>query len=93
MFSRTLDERHWSNALNIQKQMKKKNGAEPRLQLHTWELYNKAFTFERVRRYGFVNENMDMLEHFEDNANTNITNERNVANFLRVARAVRQNFN
>jgi len=93
MFSRTLDARHWTNAVNIQKQLKKKTGQEPRLQVHTWELYDKAFVFPRVRRYGYVNENMDMLEHFEDNLNTNVTNERNMANFLRTAMAVRQNFN
>ena len=34
---------------------------------------------------------MDMLEHFEDNLNTNITNKRNLANFLKVARTVRKN--
>ena len=36
---------------------------------------------------------MDMLEHFEDNLNTNITNKRNLANFLKVARTVRKNLN
>tara|TARA_B110001450_G_C17447514_1_gene410610 strand:+ start:511 stop:729 length:219 start_codon:yes stop_codon:yes gene_type:complete len=34
---------------------------------------------------------MDMLEHFEDNFNTNITNKRNLANFLKVAKTVRKN--
>jgi hypothetical protein len=34
---------------------------------------------------------MDMLEHFEDNLNTNITNKRNLANFLKVAKTVRKN--
>jgi len=32
-----------------------------------------------------------MLEHFEDNLNTNITNKRNLANFLKVAKTVRKN--
>lgn len=34
-----------------------------------------------------------MLEHFQDNLNTNISNSQNLANFLRVARTVRNNLN
>ena len=57
----------------------------------TWELYDKAFPFPRVRRYETVQENMDMLEHFQDNLNMNITNSMALANFLRVAETVRKN--
>ena len=63
MFSRTLDSRHWTNVQNVAKAMKKA-GKKPYMYVHTWELYDKAFSFPRVRRYGFVGENMDMLEHF-----------------------------
>ena len=35
---------------------------------------------------------MDMLEHFQDNLNQNQSNSQNMANFLRVARTVRDNF-
>jgi len=63
MFSRTLDERHWTNAKNIQAQLRK-TGQDAKMHVHTWELYDKAFAFPRVRRYEFVQENMDMLEHF-----------------------------
>lgn len=63
MFSRTLDPRHWTNAKNIQAQLLK-NGQDAKMHVHTWELYDKAFSFPRVRRYEFVQENMDMLEHF-----------------------------
>ena len=59
--------------------------------VHTWNLYDKAFSFPRVRRYNFVEENMDMLEHFEDNLNLNPTNKQSLANFLRVATTVRKN--
>lgn len=93
MFSRTLDPRHWTNAVNVAKAIQKNTGKAPRLSVHTWELYDKAFSFDRVRRYGYVQENMDMLEHFEDNLNTNISNSVNMANFLRVARTVRANLN
>jgi len=65
MFSRTLDPRHWTNVVNIAEAMKKaNNGKAPRLSVHTWELFDKSFSFPRVRRYNFVQENMDMLEHF-----------------------------
>lgn len=94
MFSRTLDPRHWTNVVNIAEAMTKKQGLKPVIaKVHTWELYDTAFSFPRVRRYNFVNENMDMLEHFQDNLNTNISNSVHMANFLRVARTVRGNFN
>jgi len=35
---------------------------------------------------------MDMLEHFQDNLNTNISNLDNVANFIRVGKSVLANF-
>lgn len=85
LFSKTLDPRHWTNVLNIAGAMKKKSGSAPRLQVHTWELLDKAFTFPRIRRYAYVQENMDMLEHFEDNLNTNVSNSVNMANFMKVA--------
>jgi len=92
MFSRTLDPRHWTNAVNIHTAMDKKGLAPKPLLVHTWELYDEAFSFPRVRRYQFVQDNMDMLEHFQDNLNTNISNSVHMANFLRVASTVKQNF-
>jgi len=93
MFSRTLDPRHWTNAVNIATAIGKKTGTHPNIaKVHTWELYDSSFSFPRVRRYNFVNENMDMLEHFQDNLNTNISNSVHMANFLRVAATVRDNF-
>ena len=90
MFSRTLDTRHWTNMMNVAKAMKKA-GKKPYYYVHTWELYDKGFSFPRVRRYGFVQENMDMLEHFQDNLNTNISNTIHMENFLRVANTVHTN--
>ena len=63
MFSRTLDIRHWTNAKAIQDRLIS-NGQDAKIKVFTWELYDKAFSFPRVRRYEFVQENMDMLEHF-----------------------------
>jgi len=92
MFSRTLDSRHWTNVGNVAKAMKKA-GKKPYMYIHTWELYDKSFSFPRVRRYGFVQENMDMLEHFQDNLNQNLSNSQHMSNFLRVANTVRGNLN
>lgn len=92
MFSRTLDTRHWTNMQNIAKAMKKA-GKKPYFYVHTWELYDRAFSFPRVRRYGFVQENMDMLEHFQDNLNQNLSNSQHMSNFLRVANTVKKNLN
>lgn len=89
MFSRTFDPRHWTNAKNIAGKLGGK--ADGHLKVHAWELYDKAFTFPRVRRYNFVNDNMDMLEHFQDNLNTNISNNVNMERFLRAATTVRTN--
>ena len=83
MFSRNFDPRHWTNAMNIAKA----TGQDAsKLKVHTWELYNTAFSFPRVRRYNFVNDNMDMIEHFQDNLNLNISNNRNMENYLRVVK-------
>jgi hypothetical protein len=92
MFSRTLDSRHWTNVGNIAKAMKDA-GKTPGIYIHTWELYDKSFSFPRVRRYAMVQDNMDMLEHFQDNLNQNLSNSQHMSNFLRVANTVRGNLN
>ena len=92
-FSRNFDIKHFQNALEIQKNLSKNGVPTAKVFVHTWELYDKAFSFPRVRRYELVQENMDMLEHFQDNLNTNIDNSKHLKNFIRVAKAVQQNFN
>ena len=92
MFSRTLDPRHWTNVGNVAKAMKDA-GKKPEIYVHTWELYDKSFSFPRVRRYAMVQENMDMLEHFQDNLNQNLSNSQHMSNYLRVANTVRSNLN
>ena len=47
----------------------KKEGKNPKMAVHTWELYDGSFSFPRVRRYDLVQEMMDKLQHFEDNLN------------------------
>ena len=92
MFSRTLDTRHWTNMQNVADALSKA-GKKPYFYVHTWELYDNAFSFPRVRRYATVQENMDMLEHFQDNLNQNQSNSQHLSNFLRVAATVRKNLN
>lgn len=82
-FSRKFNKQNYLNAVTIAGEL----GTQiPRI--HSWELLDKAFSFPRIRRYQFVQENMDMLEHFEDNVNTNISNSVNVANFIKVGKTV-----
>lgn len=87
-FSRKFDIQNYKNAMEIAKEI----GAKPP-QVKSWELMNSAFSFSRVRRYDEVQQNMDMLEHFQDNLNTNLSNMQNVENFIRVGKTVQNNFN
>jgi hypothetical protein len=87
MFSRTCDRKYYDNSWEIAQKI---NADLPRV--NAWELMDKAFEFSRIRRYDFVNDNMDMLEHFQDNLNMNRSNLVNVENFIRVCKTVNGNF-
>ena len=82
-FSRHFNIANLNNALEIADKM---NTAPPKV--HAWELNDKAFSFPRVRNYDYVNNNLDMLEHFQDNLNTNITNRINQQRFIDTAKKV-----
>jgi hypothetical protein len=60
--------------------------------INAWEHLDASFSFSRIRRYDFVQENLDMLEHFQDNLNMNRNNLVNVENFIRVCQTVNKNF-
>lgn len=92
-FSRTFDKKHYNIAMNIYNEMRKHQGLNPKMKIYTWELYDKAFSFPRVRRYGLVQEHMDLIEHFQDNLNQNFTNQLAVDNFIRVAKAAQAALN
>ena len=49
-------------------------------------MYDKAFTFQRVRNYPFTNDKMNQLEAVEDNANLNLNNSEAINNFVTSAR-------
>ena len=84
MFSRTFNPAYWTNALNISSAI----GHKDLLHVHSYELYDNAFSYPRVRKYEFVNENMDVLEHFQDNLNTNISNKNLMDKFIAAATQV-----
>ena len=83
MFSRTFNRANYDNAMKIAGELKT---TPPKVK--TWELYDASFSFPRVRRYTSVQSAMGDLEHFEDNLNTNITNQKLVDSFIAVAKGV-----
>ena len=83
MFSKNFDKKHFDNAVKIQGAL----GAKlPRV--NTWELYDKAWTWPKIRQYETVQEGMETLEHYEDNLNTNITNSKLLEKFITHAKAI-----
>ena len=91
-FSRTFDRAYYEKAMLIYNELLK-NGTNPKVRVNTWELYDSAFSFPRVRRYELVQTQMDLLEHFQDNLNQNFTNSLAVDNFIRVAKEARRLLN
>ena len=81
LFSRTFDKKHYDNAMLIAGKV----GAQPKIT--TWELLDKSFAWPRVRQYDDVNTQMDEVQHYEDNLNTNLTNSVNVAAFIKAGKA------
>ena len=60
-FSRSFDRKHYKKAMQIYKELKKNFKISPKVSIHTWELYDAAFSFPRVRRYDLVQKHMDLL--------------------------------
>jgi hypothetical protein len=91
-FSRKFDIQNYDNAIAIYNALKKE-GKDPKVSVHTWELYDHAFPFEKVRRYDLVQQHMDAIQHFEDNLNENFTNQQNVRQFIIVGKAAQTALN
>tara|TARA_B110000238_G_C15999799_1_gene383924 strand:+ start:108 stop:323 length:216 start_codon:yes stop_codon:yes gene_type:complete len=68
-FSRKFDVKNYQNAMKIADKLGLK---APKV--HSWELLDGSFSFPRVRRYESVQAQMDQVEHFQDNLNTNVSN-------------------
>ena len=58
-FSRSLNVKHYNNAVLIAKKL----GKKPPM-VNTWELLDKSFGFPRVRQYNFVRQEMNNIEMF-----------------------------
>ena len=91
-FSRNFKMENWNNAMEIRKQLAEQ-GVTPRIAVTTKELYDKSFSFPKVRNYAYAVENMNELEHFEDNLNANVDNKQHLDEFIKVAKKVRANLN
>ncbi len=91
-FSRRLDMKYYENAMKIYSELKKQ-GKNPKVAIHTFELYDAGFSFPRVRRYDFVNQALEAVQHYQDNLNQNFTNGLHVANFLKAAKATQKSLN
>ena len=87
LFSRTFDKKHYDNAMLIAGKV----GAQPKIT--TWELLDKSFAWPRVRQYDDVNTNLDEVQHYEDNLNTNLTNSVHVAAFIKAGKAAQAALN
>ena len=81
-FSRKFDKKNYDNAVFIAGKI---GASLPKVK--TWELVDGSFSFPRIRRFEDVQENMDAIEHFQDNLNMNPTNSVAVANFIRAGKA------
>ena len=90
--SRNFKMENWDNAVKIKKAIEEK-GKKPNFAVTTKELYDKSFSFPKVRNYDYAVENMNELEHYEDNLNTNIMNSLALKRFVEVAKKVRANLN
>ncbi len=91
-FSRKFDKKNYNNALIIYNKLLEQGG-KPRVAVHTWELLDQAFSFPSVRRYDMVQQQMDFVQHMQDNLNMNFTNLQHVENFIQVAKEAVKNFN
>ncbi len=83
---------NWNNAQKIVGGLSKQ-GKSPAWAVTTKELYDKSFSFPKVRNYDYAVENMNELEHYEDNLNKNLSNSLALKRFIEVAKKVRANLN
>ena len=80
------------NAMKIKEELEK-GGASPKFAVTTKELYDKSFSFPKVRNYDYAVQQMNELEHYEDNLNSNLSNGQHLKKFVEIAKKVRANLN
>ena len=81
-FSRSFDIEHYNNAMKIYTELAKAGQAQPKLTVHSYELYDKAFSFPRVRGYADVEAALTDLRALQDNLNMNFENSLHVDRFI-----------
>jgi len=91
-FSRNFQMDNWNNAMTIKGKLNK-GGVFPKFAVTTKELYDKSFSFPKVRNYDYAVEQMNELEHYEDNLNQNLSNGLALTRFVEVAKKCRANLN
>ena len=91
-FSRNFQMDNWNNAMTIKGKLNK-GGVFPKFAVTTKELYDKSFSFPKVRNYDYAVQQMNELEHYEDNLNSNLSNGLALERFVNVAKKVRANLN
>ena len=91
-FSRNFDNKNWANAMTIRGKLAEA-GQTPKFAVTTKELYDKSFSFPKVRNYDYAVQQMNELEHYEDNLNSNLSNTLALTRFVEVAKKVRANLN
>ena len=91
-FSRNFNMDNWDNAMEVKGKLAKA-GKNPKFAVTTKELYDKSFSFPKVRNYDYAVEQMNELEHYEDNLNNNLSNKLALTRFVEVAKKVRANLN
>uniref|UniRef100_A0A7S3IXF9 Uncharacterized protein n=1 Tax=Strombidium inclinatum TaxID=197538 RepID=A0A7S3IXF9_9SPIT len=92
-FSRSFDSKHFNNAVTILGELKKAGFKGNLPPVHSWELYDQSFSFPRVRHFDLVEEQMNELEHYQDNLNTNISNSHLLNKFVHAGKKVQGNLN
>ena len=91
-FSRNFNMDNWDNAMKVKAGLGG-SGKVPKFAVTTKELYDKSFSFPKVRNYDYAVEQMNELEHYEDNLNNNLSNKLALTRFVEVAKKVRANLN
>ena len=91
-FSRNFNMDNWHNAMKVKAGLEAE-GKTVKYAVTTKELYDKSFSFPKVRNYDYAVQNMNELEHFEDNLNNNLSNTLALTRFVEVAKQVRKNLN
>ena len=91
-FSRNFDMKNWDNAMEIKNKLAE-GGKNVKFAVTTKELYDHSFSFPKVRNYDYAVQQMNELEHYEDNLNANLSNKLALTRFIEVAKKVRANLN